>query len=161
MRSKRCRKSRPEMMSRQISRVDIAAGCAKILSKWRCRSWRDERKRDPSKGCSFAARGWAAKLKFLRSSGDAATHKKFKRFTLWLVLLLLPERVLPFSPNINSLSSLTSPVDWLPRLSPLTLIRLNPVPSPLAEMLTTGNFYPEKLGAYCAPLSIMPPLVIS
>jgi len=28
------------------------------------------------------ARGWAAKLKFLRSSDDAATHKKFKRFTL-------------------------------------------------------------------------------
>jgi len=27
------------------------------------------------------ARGWAAKLKFLRSSDDAATHKKFKRFT--------------------------------------------------------------------------------
>lgn len=61
-----------------------------------------EGKRDPSKGCSSAARetarGWAAKLKFLRSSDDAATHKKFKRFTLWLVLLLLPESRLFFFP---------------------------------------------------------------
>jgi len=58
-----------------------------------------ERKRDPSKGCFSvargAARGRAAKLKFLRSSDDAATHKKFKRFTLWLVLLLLPESFFP------------------------------------------------------------------
>jgi len=63
-------------------------------------------KRDPSKGCSSAARevarGWAAKLKFLRSSDDAATHKKFKRFTLWLVLLAVA-RVSPIFPNINSL----------------------------------------------------------
>lgn len=44
-----------------------------------------EGKRDPSKGRFFRGarvRGWAAKLKFLRSSDDAATHKKFKRFTL-------------------------------------------------------------------------------
>lgn len=98
--------NRSEVVSRQISRADIAAGCAKILSEWRYRLWGFEGKRDPSKGCSSAARGaargWAAKLKFLRSSDDAATHKKFKRFTLWLVLLLLLESRL-FFPNINSL----------------------------------------------------------
>jgi len=40
------------------------------------------RKAVPSAARGAVARGWAAKLKFLRSSDDAATHKKFKRFTL-------------------------------------------------------------------------------
>lgn len=94
-------------------------------------------------------RGWATKLKFLRSSDDAATHKKFKRFTL-AGAAAVAARVSPFFPNINS-------------LFPLVACRLTTAPfsthpdtaqprHPSAEMLTAGNFYPEKLGAYCAPL---------
>jgi len=111
-----------------------------------CGGWR--KKGSVERGCSSAARGaargWAAKLKFLRSSDDAATHKKFKRFTLWLVLLAVA-RVSPFFPNINS------PLPPLCLRLTTASFSIHPdtgsTPSPLAEMLTAGNFYPEKLGA--------------
>lgn len=102
----------------------------------------------------------AAKLKFLRSSDDAATHKKFKRFILRGEPRRRPREPRLF-PNINSLFSLspcrlTTGESFSARPDTTQLytptLRLSSDGTTARRCLRLATFTPlEKLGAYFAP----------
>lgn len=85
----------------------------------------------------------------------ATTQQLIKSLNVSLLSAAVAARVSPSFPNINSLYPLYASVDWLPRLSPFTLILrglgLNPV-TPHGDAYGAGNFYPEKLGALLTAL---------
>lgn len=64
----------------------------------------------PRSVAGWLAKG-AAKLKFLRSSDDAATHKKFKRFIL-VGEARVAARALPFSQYKLSFLALALSIDY-------------------------------------------------
>jgi len=137
-------------MSRQISRADIAAGCAKILSKWRYRLWGLK-----EKGIRRKA---APPRREERHEGERQNWNFFARATTQQLIKSLNVSLSGWCccccwccPSLAFFSQYKLPLPPLRLRLTTASFSIHPdtgsTPSPLAEMLTAGNFYPEKLGA--------------